>query len=67
MKLQVFHKGSWRDVVEFDADRSTEVEDAAASLARATGFWGLCLVDDDGRTRHLNGNGVFRALREEQA
>lgn len=66
MKLQVNTKGSWRDVVEFDAERVPEVEDAAASLSRAAGGLRMRIVDDTGEARRLNANGVFRALHEEQ-
>lgn len=67
MKLQFNTKGSWRDVIEFDAARAPEVEDAAASLARAAGMRKMRIVDDTGEARWLNATGVFRALREEQA
>lgn len=62
MKLQINTKGSWRDVVAFDADRAAEVEDAAASLARALRHMAFRMVDDDGTNRWLNERGVFRKL-----
>lgn len=61
MKLQVNTNGSWRNVVEFSADRAQEVEDAAASLSRAAGGLKLAVIDDDGERRTLNERGVFRA------
>lgn len=66
MKLQLNTKGSWRDVVEFDAERAPEVEDAAASLSRAAGGLHMRVVEDEGRKRWLNKNGVFRALLERE-
>jgi len=66
MKLQVNLKGSWRDVVEFDAENAPEVEDAAASLARGSGCHKMRIVDDEGGTRHLNDRGVFRPLSHGQ-
>lgn len=64
MKLQINTRGSWRNVVTFDADRAPEVEDAAASLGRALGTDSLRVVDDDGKARYLTGTGVFRALSD---
>lgn len=64
MKLQINTKGSWRDVVEFDPERGPEVEDAAASLARASGHSKFRVVDEDGLARHLTDRGIFRALSE---
>lgn len=61
MKLQINTSGSWRNVVEFDADRAPEVEDAAAALSRAAGGLKLAVVDDAGQRRTLNERGVFRA------
>lgn len=65
MKLQVNTSGAWRNVVEFDADRAPEVEDAAASLSRAAGGLNLRIVNDDGEARWLTANGVFRAISHE--
>lgn len=62
MKLQVNTKGSWRDVIAFDPERAPEVEDATASLARASGHTKFRVIDDDGTARHLRDGGVFRAL-----
>lgn len=63
MKLQVNTKGSWRDVVEFDVERTPEVEDAAASLSRAAGGLRMRIHGyDDGTARWLNENGAFRAV-----
>lgn len=67
MKLQVNAKGSWRDIVAFDAERAAEVEDAAASLARATGHLAFRIVDAAGTARHLNDAGVFRAPHHREA
>jgi hypothetical protein len=64
MKLQINTRGSWRDVVAFDAERAPEVEDAAASLARATGHLKFRVVDESGSARHLTDRGVFRSLSE---
>lgn len=64
MKLQINTKGSWRDMVAFDAARKPEVEDAAASLSRAAGGLRMRVVDDTGTARWLNEHGVFRTLRE---
>lgn len=66
MKLQVNLKGSWRDIVTFEAERAPEVEDAASSLARASGHSAFRVVDDEGKARHLNGNGAFRALHDRE-
>lgn len=65
MKLQVNLKGSWRDIVTFEAERAPEVEDAAASLARASGFHAMRVMDDDQSARYLTARGTFRALHEE--
>ena len=65
MKLQINNAGSWRAVLEFDAARRHEVEDAAASLSRAAGGLKLRVVDDNGKARHLNDRGVFHPLRSE--
>lgn len=64
MKLQINTRGSWRDVVAFDSERGPEVEDAAASLARASGHSKFRVVDDSGSIRHLTDRGVFRGLSE---
>lgn len=37
MRLQVKDSGAWRNVLVFDAARTTAVEDAAAALLRAAG------------------------------
>jgi hypothetical protein len=71
MKLQILRKvaasaslplgGSlWVDVIQFDVERRHEVEDAAASLARATGENCMRVVDEDETVRCLNDQGVFR-------
>ena len=65
MKLQINTAGSWRAVIEFDAARRHEVEDAAASLSRAAGGLKLRVVDDDGTARNLNLQGTFRHHRSE--
>ena len=65
MKLQINTNGSWKNVIEFDAERSPMIEDAAASLSRAAGGLKIAVVDDDGGHRHLNERGVFRPLNEE--
>ena len=57
-------RGSWREVVCFDAARRAEVEDAAASLSRAAGGLNLRLVDEDGAAFYLNENGAFRQRRD---
>jgi hypothetical protein len=62
-KLQVNQSGSWRNVLEFDADRATEVEDAAAMLSRAAGGLQLAVVDHHGARRYLNASGVFRPAK----
>lgn len=67
MKLQINTSGAWRNVVEFDADRGPEVEDAAASLARALRHMMFRVIDDDGKARWLTEHGTFRALRTEGA
>lgn len=67
MKLQINTKGSWRNVVEFDADRAAEVEGAAAALACALRHMAFRVVDDNGETRHLNGSGAFRPLHDRPA
>lgn len=68
MKLQVNSKGSWRDVLSFSAAQAPEVEDAAASLARASGQPRMRIVDHEGRNpRWLNDRGVFRPLNEKDA
>lgn len=61
MNLQVHtaDKG-WFCFLDFDAERIHEIEDAAASLARASGHWRWRIVDADGTVRELNRNGVFR-------
>lgn len=64
MKLQINTSGAWKNVVEFDAARTHEVEDAAASLARALGGAKLAVLDDDGTRRYLNERGAFRPLEE---
>jgi hypothetical protein len=64
MKLQTNTKGSWRDVLVFDSERGPEVEDAAASLARASGHTKFRVVDEDGSVWHLTDRGVFRARSE---
>lgn len=66
MKLQINTSGAWKHVLDFDAERRHEVEDAAASLARAAGGLNLRVVDDDGTARWLNENGVFRSLRNDE-
>jgi hypothetical protein len=54
----------WRVILAFDADRQFEVEDAAASLARAAGGARMRIVDDDGfEVRDLTG-GLFRPKAE---
>lgn len=60
MKLQINTSGIWKNVVEFDAARAVEVEDAAASLSRAVGVLRFAVLDDDGTRRYLNDRGVFR-------
>lgn len=62
MKLQINTSGSWKNVLEFDAGRAVEVEDAAASLSRAAGVLRFAVLDDDGTRRYLNDRGVFRPL-----
>jgi hypothetical protein len=37
MKLQIKDAGAWRNVLTFDASRTADVEDAAATLLRAAG------------------------------
>lgn len=64
MKLQINTSGAWKNMVEFDADRAHEVEDAAAALSRAAGGLKLAVVDDQGERRFLNDRGVFRPLND---
>lgn len=64
MKLQINTRGSWRDLVAFDPERGPEVEDAAASLARASGHSKFRIVDESGATRSLTDRGVFRGQPE---
>jgi|GEM_PF-2558055 len=64
MKLQINANGAWKTVVEFDAERTHEVEDAAAALSRAAGGLNLAVVDEDGTRRYLNERGAFRAPNE---
>lgn len=62
MKLQINTKGSWRDVFPFDAERTAEVQDAAASLSRAAGGLRLRVLQDDGTPLYLTDHGAFRAI-----
>lgn len=59
MKLQINNNGAWKNVIDFAAERASEVEDAAATLSRAAGGLRLAVVDDKGKRRHLNERGVF--------
>lgn len=67
MKLQINTKGSWRNVVDYDVTRAPEVEDAAATLARALGTQNFRVLDDGGNAYWLTEHGTFRKLHESEA
>ncbi|WP_153110099.1 hypothetical protein [Propionivibrio limicola] len=51
MKLQINLKGSWRDVLSFDANRQVDVRESAAALLKSSGAKEKMRISTDDNVR----------------